>query len=150
MSNKQTNIPMKRVLLFAAVITMSVIGKAQSTDKPMTKADSANMPVMLFESETLDYGTIENGSDGNREFKVKNIGKEPLIISQVIPTCGCTFPQVPTEPILPGKTGIIKVHYDTKRVGAFEKGITVKSNSKTPGMMIHIKGVVNPPVLPKQ
>jgi len=36
-----------------------------------------------FESETIDYGTIEKGSDGVRVFKFKNTGDAPLIVSDV-------------------------------------------------------------------
>ena len=46
-----------------------------------------------FESETIDYGTIEKGSDGVRVFKFKNTGDAPLIISAVKSTCGCTVPK---------------------------------------------------------
>ena len=53
------------------------------------------------------------------------------------------------DPILPGKTGAIKVHYDTKRVGSFEKTVTVASNGKTPSKTLKIKGTVKAaPVAP--
>ena len=137
--------PMKNNLLIIAILACTAMGaQAQSTKKTAVDNDSLNMPVMLFEADPLDYGTIPYDSDGNREFKVKNIGKEPLIISKVNPICGCTIPLVPDAPIKSGETGIIKVHYDTKRVGVFNKGITVISNSTTPTKMIFIKGTVLP------
>jgi hypothetical protein len=107
-----------------------------------------NAPEMKFEQEILDYGTVKFDANGVREFKVKNVGKSPLTISNVQGQCGCTAttiegkPGWPQEPILPGKTASIKVKYDTKRVGPFEKKITITSNSKEPTKEIKIKGVV--------
>ena len=86
---------------------------------------------------------MKQGADGGCEFKFKNTGKEPLIISNARGSCGCTVPTWPKEPIMKGQTGIIKVHYDTKRVGAFTKTVTITSNSKTPSKVITIKGLIN-------
>jgi hypothetical protein len=99
---------------------------------------------MMFESEVIDYGTIEYNSNGDREFKFKNTGKEPLIIQSATGSCGCTVPTPPKDPVKPGETAVIKVHYDTKRVGNFEKTVTVVSNGKTPSKTLKIKGVVKP------
>lgn len=114
--------------------------KSQET----TKVDNPNAPEITFEQEVIDYGTIEYGSSGDREFKFKNTGKEPLIIQSATGSCGCTVPTAPKEPIKPGDTGVIKVNYDTKRVGNFDKTVTIVSNSKTPTKVLRIKGVVKP------
>jgi len=95
-----------------------------------------------FESETIDYGTIEKGSDGVRVFKFKNTGDAPLIVSAVKSSCGCTVPKKPTAPILPGENGEIEVKYDTKRVNPIRKTITVTSNADTPTVALKIKGTV--------
>lgn len=95
-----------------------------------------------FESDTIDYGTIEKGSNGVRVFKFTNTGDAPLIISKVSSSCGCTIPKKPKDPILPGKTGEIEVKYDTKRVNPIRKTITVISNAETPTVALKIKGLV--------
>jgi hypothetical protein len=89
-----------------------------------------------------DYGTMKQGADGNCEFKFTNTGKEPLIIANAVGSCGCTVPTYPKEPILKGQSAVIKVHYDTKRVGGFNKTVTITSNAKTSTKMITIKGTV--------
>ena len=89
-----------------------------------------------------DYGTIKQGADGNCEFKFTNTGNEPLVISSARGSCGCTVPTYPKEPILKGQTAVIKVSYDTKRVGPFTKTVTIESNAKSNPKMISIKGVV--------
>ena len=95
-----------------------------------------------FKSDTIDYGTIEKGSDGVRVFEFTNTGNAPLIISRVSSTCGCTIPKKPEGPILPGETGKIEVKYDTKRVNPIRKTITVISNAETPTVALKIKGLV--------
>ncbi len=98
-----------------------------------------------FKAETIDYGTIEKGADGVRVFEFTNTGDEPLIISNVKSSCGCTVPSKPKDPIMPGDTGEIKVKYDTNRVNPIRKTITVMSNAETPTVALKIKGLVVDP-----
>jgi hypothetical protein len=127
-------------------LTLALPAIAQET-APAPKADEVkkdnpNAPEITFENEMHDYGTIKQGADGSCEFKFKNTGKEPLVISNARGSCGCTVPTWPKEPIMKGQTGVIKVHYDTKRVGAFTKTVTLTSNAKTDTKVLTIKGVV--------
>ncbi len=94
-----------------------------------------------FKTETVDYGKVERGGNGVRVFEFTNTGDAPLIISKVNSSCGCTIPKKPKDPIMPGKTGIIEVKYDTKRpAGPIRKAITVISNADTPTKVLKIKG----------
>jgi hypothetical protein len=136
----------KSILAIGLFVCVAVGAKAQETTTP--NPVNPNAPKFKFESEVVDYGTIEHNADGNREFKFTNVGKEPLIISNAVGSCGCTTPQWPKEPIKPGGTGVIKVHYATDRVGAFEKTVTLTSNADVPSKMLRIKGVVNPDPTP--
>jgi hypothetical protein len=95
-----------------------------------------------FKTDTVDYGTIEKGSDGVRVFEFTNTGDAPLILSKVTSSCGCTVPKWSNEPILPGKSGEIQVKYDTNRVNPIRKTITVISNADTPTVALKIKGEV--------
>lgn len=138
---------MKKTILSLAVIAFTAfVSSAQTPAAPATSTTVApvnpNAPDAVFEKDVLDFGTIEYDSDGNREFKFKNAGKEPLIIYSATGSCGCTVPTAPKEPIKPGESASIKVHYDTKRVGSFEKTVTVSSNGKTPSKTLKIKGTV--------
>jgi len=99
--------------------------------------------------ETHDYGEIEQGGDPYCEFVVKNTGTEPLIISNAKGSCGCTVPEWSKEPILPGKTSVLKVKYDTKRVGPINKSVTLTSNATNePTKIIRIKGNVKATAIP--
>ena len=72
----------------------------------------------------------------------KNTGKEPLILSEVRSSCGCTVPAWPREPILGGKSDTIKVRYATNRLGIINKTITVNSNAKNGPVILRISGKV--------
>ena len=69
--------------------------------------------VFQFESEVIDYGTIDQNSDGIRAFKFKNVGKSPIIITNVKTSCGCTVPSKPEGAIMPGESAEIGVKYAT-------------------------------------
>lgn len=97
-----------------------------------------------FESETIDYGSVSLGSNGEKIFVFTNTGTQPIIISNIQSSCGCTVPKKPEKPIMPGEKGEIKVSYDTKRVGGFSKQITIFSNAKEPRKVVRIKGIVLP------
>ena len=118
-----------KFLAVSALVCLTFSLKSSAQDTSAVKKENPNAPEIAFESEVHDYGTIKQGADGTCEFKFKNTGKEPLIISNAKGSCGCTVPTYPKEPIMKGQTGVIKVHYDTKRVGAFTKTVTINSNA---------------------
>lgn len=128
----------KLVFLLAisgAAFTMNAQDKKAATPASQTTATQTAAPAdgkapqMKFTVTDLNYGEIKQGSDPNREFVFTNTGKSPLVISKAVGSCGCTVPTWPTEPILPGKKAAIKVRYDTQRVGAFTKTITLTTNA---------------------
>lgn len=128
-------------LLIAAVLVMGlgvVTTQAQ---------DGKNAPKFEFKSLSHDFGTIPEGPEATHNFEFKNTGKEPLIIQNVTASCGCTSPDWPKQPILPGKTGNIKVVYSTDhRVGPFTKQIYILSNAASEDgkerFELEIKGTV--------
>lgn len=95
-----------------------------------------------FEKETINYGKIAKGSNGERTFVFTNIGNEPLVITKIQSSCGCTVPKKPEKPIMPGEKGEIKVSYNTKILGGFYKKVTIFSNAKIARKAIKIKGYV--------
>lgn len=98
-----------------------------------------------FKKEVHDYGDVAYGGDATTTFEFKNTGNQPLIISEARKSCGCTIPDYPKEPILPGETGLITVGYDSKRPGVINKSVTVISNAiNEPNAIIRIKGQVLP------
>ena len=109
---------MKKKIILIAILLVSSIGFAQ------------NGPKILFSAKdnTIDYGKVTKSENGERDFIFTNTGNAPLIITNVLSTCGCTVPTKPTEPIMPGKTGKITVKYNMAP-GPIRKTITVESNA---------------------
>lgn len=108
---------MKKLLLLAAFVGFSSVSFAQAKIEFIAK------------DNTIDYGTVTKEADnGLRTFEFKNTGNQPLMITNVQSTCGCTVPSFPKEPILPGKTGKIDVKYNMTP-GPIRKTITVESNA---------------------
>jgi len=141
----------KIVFTLSVVLATSMFVSAQTADKAKEKpavaqpVANASLAEMTFEKDAHDFGTIEFEGNGTYEFKFKNTGSEPLIISDAKGSCGCTVPTYPKNvPIKPGESQVIKVTYDTKRPGGFTKTVTVTSNAKTPQKTITIKGTVQP------
>ena len=141
---------MKKIFLFAMLTVLGVTtSNAQETKKVKVVAPTLEGAGMVFETETIDYGTIEHNANGDREFVFTNNGNKPLIISNTQGSCGCTVPTTPKEPIAPGAKGIIGVKYATDRVGAFTKSVTVTSNAEgQPTKVLTIKGTVLPDATP--
>lgn len=128
------------LLLFSVTFVI-----AQEATKPVAPATTAvvnnpNAADISFTKTVHDYGTLFVGGDGNCEFEFTNSGKEPLILSSVKSSCGCTVPSWPREPIMPGKKEVIKVKYDTGRIGPINKTITVMSNGKNSPVVLKITG----------
>lgn len=95
-----------------------------------------------FERETYDFGKIPQGNPVTYEFKFTNAGSEPIIISKVESTCGCTVPKFTTDPVKPGESGSISVTFNAAAVAPFSKSVTIRSNTKTPVKVLYIKGEV--------
>lgn len=101
--------------------------------------------VIEFEKDVHDYGDVAYKGNGTYSFVFTNTGTEPLMISNAKGSCGCTVPSWPKEPIAPGASAKIDVTYDTKRVGAISKSVTLTSNAvNTPVKVLRIKGKVLP------
>lgn len=109
---------------------------------PAAAQPAASQADIKMDKLEHDYGNIKQGGNGECEFKFTNNGKEPLVITNCQGSCGCTVPQCPKEPILPGKSGVIKVKYDTNRPGNIYKTVTVTSNAKSGNVVLTIKGNV--------
>lgn len=132
---------MKKVIVFLCFTVNLLNASAQQA-----VVSNSTAAKIKFESEIIEYGVMQQDANGIRELKFTNVGKEPLILSNVQSSCGCLVANWTKEPIAPGKTGVIKAHYDTKRVGKFEKTLTVVSNdTERPTIVLKVKGEVLAP-----
>jgi len=132
---------MKKTRIISAIIILSLAMISCSQEEGKRKKGDAKIE---FTQENHDYGEIPFKGDGACEFAFRNTGKTPLVLTHVKSTCGCTIPKWPSEPIMAGEQGIIKVSYDTQRVGTFNKSIYVYSNASNGVQRLYIRGSVKP------
>lgn len=124
--------------------TTTVQPKVQVTpsDEP-SLTTNGKQTKMVFTEKEFDFGTINPGDKVNHFFSFKNTGKNDLIISRAIGSCGCTVPEFPKEPIAPGKTGVMKVSFNSKgKKGLQHKTVSVYANVPTGGVVIAIKAKI--------
>ncbi|PSJ75865.1 hypothetical protein C7N43_16770 [Sphingobacteriales bacterium UPWRP_1] len=144
---------MKKVLVLLAVLMAVGVQAYAQADGMKSGAsyildENGNLvettkPILNFEQESFDFGDVPEGPQVTHEFKFKNDGKEPLVIADVKASCGCTTPDWPKEPVMPGEEAVIKATYNTsKRIGPFNKAITITSNAYEPTKRLYIKGTV--------
>lgn len=107
--------------------------------------DTSLKAQITFEEEVHDFGVMREGTIASYDFLFTNQGKAPLIILGVSASCGCTTPYYSKDPILPGKTGLITITFNsTNRTGTFSKAIRVKTNSQNQENILIIRGLVEP------
>ncbi len=125
-------------------VTLALVAASVMSVQAQAKKGGAEFK---FKEETHDFGTLKEGPVATHIFEFTNVGNEPLIIQNASASCGCTTPDWPKEPILPGKKGKITVNYNTQgRVAPFTKEVYIVSNAKLPEgkerYELHIKGTV--------
>ena len=135
---------MKLILFSLALIFVIQVNAQEMNKKSVPKKEiTAQKKGLMFSVMEISRQDIPFGSEEVFVFEFKNGSKTPAIIQGVQTSCGCTTAEKPAAPIKPGKKSQIAVKYDTKRVGAFTKTITVTSNVSEP-MILKIKGTVLP------
>jgi hypothetical protein len=120
------------------MITLMLVGM-------FTAAHAQGKAEIKFDKQVINIGTFpETAAKKSVTFTFTNIGEAPLVINQVVASCGCTSPQYDKKPIAPGQKGSIKVTYDGagKFPGYFKKSITVRTNATTEMTRLYIEGTM--------
>ena len=132
---------MKKIVCLLMTLCFVASFSLQAQEKENSK--KVKEPEITFEKTVYNYGHIYQGDNGVCEFVFKNTGKADLVLTNVHSSCGCTVPEWPKETIAPGKKGVIKVKYDTERLGTISKTITVESNATNNRVILSIKGKIS-------
>jgi hypothetical protein len=125
---------MKKLMLL--LLCVSSVGLLNAQDAKLSG------PEISFDKLVHDFGNVFQGDKTEYDFKFINTGKEPLIISDVRSSCGCTVPEWPRNPILPGGSATIKVKYNSNIVGQINKQVTIISNAANSPVNLRIAGNV--------
>ncbi len=89
-------------------------------------AQTKDDDVIKVNTDKNDFGKIKQGVPVDFVFEVKNISDKPVVVESTNASCGCTTPEKPTEPIMPGESGKIKVQYNAAAVAPFTKDVYIK------------------------
>src|ERR1700761_3055244 len=122
----------KLILMCAVVLGFALNASAQDNEKAEFK----------FSEEKHDFGKVPQGTPVTTVFEYTNVGQEPLILTEVKPTCGCTIADYTKTPVKTGEKGQIKITYNAAAAYPFNKTIVVTSNAKTPQKYLVIVGEV--------
>ena len=108
-------------------------------------AQSGDLAKIFFKTSEFNFGDIQQGDVIKYDFEFQNTGLQPLIINNVLTTCGCTVGEYPKEPIPPGEKGVIKASFNSHgKMGVQNKVITIMSNAQVPNAKVFLKGNVLP------
>ena len=131
-------------LTFLFVLFLSIQVFAQSTE---ADAEVQTGPTITFEEKSHNFGGINQGEKVQYDFVYKNTGSEPLIISNVRTSCGCTAPNWSKEPLPVGESATLKIVFNsTGKRGMQNKIITITSNATNNPERVKITGnVIYPP-----
>src|SRR5450759_1362130 len=126
---------MKSVLMFFSLLMLGVTAGAQVAETKMQLSATEH-----------DFGTFKEEAGRQAfDFVVTNTGTEPLVIQNVVASCGCTTPECTKQPIPAGAKGKVTAIYDPKdRPGQFNKTLSVYANTKPEVVVLVIKGEVVP------
>lgn len=125
-------------MICAMVMGFAISASAQTDTKAEFK----------FVEEKHDFGKVPQGKPVTTDFVYTNIGVEPLILTEVKPTCGCTIADYTKTPVKKGEKGSIKITYNAAVEAPFNKTIVVTSNAKTPTKYLVIVGEVTKAATP--
>jgi|JI102314DRNA_FD_contig_41_6688704_length_634_multi_8_in_0_out_0_1 hypothetical protein len=120
---------MKKYAILAILLLFVSAAFAQEAkvEPPVIKADG---PVLTLEKNTHDFGDIFQGDVVEHTFKFTNTGNQPLLITNIQTSCGCTTPTWPRDPIMPGGKGELKVGFNSAgKMNKQTKVLPIISNS---------------------
>ncbi len=139
--NKFLLILLLSCLLFACDIRNKNKADVKAPDAAaQTFKDSTTAEII---DSVYNFGKVTDGEKVEYNYRFKNTGKNPLIISSATASCGCTVPEKPEAPIKPGETGFLKVVFNSQgRVGDVHKEINVTSNAFPAFPVLELRGEV--------
>ncbi len=139
----------KQLSLFCAMVIVLVSCDVRKHDKTVDinkltqQAEIKDPTTVQIIDSAYDFGKVTDGEIVTYNYRFKNTGTKPLIVTNAQASCGCTVPEKPEQPIQPGDTGFIKVKFNSaNRVGQAHKSVTVTSNAQPPFSELLLTGEV--------
>lgn len=146
---------MKNLVLSAALLIGITSCDVRRTDKiaetvpvnASTVTDISTVPPTSIQmiDTTYNFGTVAEGAIVEFSFRFKNTGDKPLIVQNASASCGCTVPEKPEQPVMPGETSFIKVKFNTEgKPNQAHKTVNIVSNARPEFPVLALVGMVTP------
>lgn len=124
--------------IVAVVAVAQQLAVTNNTSPIVRIADAA----FAWDATVYDFGTIKLNEPVTHEFTFTNSGDEPLVISAVKASCGCTVTEYTKDPIPAGSKGFVKATYNAAKAGVFSKTVSISANTSESTVLLTIKGEV--------
>ena len=138
----------RNILVLLTLITLiscefrNTKSRQEVQSSPVAAGFKDSTIVQMIDS-VYNFGKIAEGDKVEYNFRFRNIGKNSLIVSDAVASCGCTVPEKPDAPVAPGQVGFLKVVFNSKgKMGDISKEVTVTSNAYPSFPKLLLKGEV--------
>lgn len=137
---------MANLVLFALAVASGSCSSGVESDLHDSKRQGISKPetttVEVIDS-VYNFGKLKGGEIVTFSYRFRNTGENPLIITDVIASCGCTTPEKPQQPIQPRSTGVVRIAFNSDGVsGAVRKNLSVISNAEPDFPLLLLEGEV--------
>ena len=102
----------------------------------------ASAQKITTQHEVVDCGQVVFRKPVTAEFVLKNDGRKPLVINNVLKSCGCTEVEYPKTSVSAGESFVIKAVYDAKQMGSFTKQVCLYTNAGEEPFILSMRGRV--------
>ena len=102
--------------------------------------DKQVMTTVSLEATVFSMGDFAWQEERQGTFRLKNTGEKPLVIQDVVTSCGCLTVDYPQEPVMPGKEAVLRVTYKADSPGYFNKVVTVYCNAEDSPIRLRVSG----------
>ena len=127
----------------AAHVINSFTQKAELQAYQVVELEDPNAEAnVTWINTVVDFGKIEKNKPTTANFKFKNTGNKPVLITKANGSCGCTGIKYSKEPVKAGETATIQATYNAASLGAFSKTVTVELNIENSRKVLRLKGEV--------
>ncbi len=121
-------------MYFLLVISTQILAQSQ---------DAVEYASFTFVDKEYHFGVIQEGEQVQNIFEFTNTSAMPLVIVNARGNCGCTVPEYPMEPIMPGDTSQIIVRFDSsKKTGRQKKSLLITANTDPEITIVNLIGLV--------
>ncbi len=141
---------MNKIITLLSLFTFLFIRPGTSQSIESSEVQQASYAEMEFEQERFNFGTVAQGEKVKNVFVFTNTSDIPLVISNARGSCGCTVPEWPKEPIMPGESSQLLVVFDSKgKKGVQAKKVSITANTEKSYTFLILEGVVETEKKPK-